>query len=243
MNKYINEIEKSNSFIKAFINEFNKVLLKEKIKNTKGRIKTRTIKDHYVNKLFNYKEFKKYTISQSLSGISFELRKLNQFNDVENGLFIHRANFEISKKNNEVKLESISFRNILDKKNSIDYSLSVDSEKKDLILSLVLGCNETANEKLLSIDSNKVKMYDLPRNGNPSKEFELNKKILDVFEEVAKVNKEIFFDFLFLGKDLDKEMIDLLSISYDIDWKNKNVFRINIKDKESKLTNNEKLKP
>lgn len=242
MNKYINEIEQSNSFIKAFINEFNKLLVEEKSKNKKGRIKIKTIKDHYVNTLFNYKDFKKYTISQSHSGISFELRKLNQFNEVKNGLFIQRAYFEISKKNNEVKIESINFRNILNKEISIDYSLSIDYDNKDLIVSLVLSCNETANEKLLSIESNKVKVYELPVPKNPSKEFELNKKFLDIFEEVAKINKEIFCDYLFLGKDLDKQMIDLLSIGYDIDWKNENVFRINFKDKESKLTNSESIK-
>lgn len=241
MNKYINEIEQSNSVVKTFIKEFNKLLLEEKDKKTKGTIKVKTIKDHYVNTLFNYKEFKTYTISQS--GISFELRKLNQFNEFENGLFIQRAYFEISKKNNKVKLESINFRNILNKEISIDYSLSIDSENKDLILSLVLSCNETANEKILSIESNKVKIYYLSNPKNPSKEFELNKKGLEVFEEAAKVNKELFFDYLFLGKDIEKEMIDLLSISNDIDWKNESIFRMNFKNKESKLTTNEKLKP
>lgn len=241
MNKYINEIEKSNSFIKTFISEFNKLLLEEKTKNPKGKIKIKTIKDHYINTLFNEKEFKEYTIKISDIDMSFELKKVNVNNNIENGLFIDRAYFEINKKNNKVKVQSIFFKKNIKNNISILYGLMGDSKTKDLNVVILFKCNETKNEKMFAIEYDEIKCYELPSHDKPSKSFELNQKYLNSFFAIAKIDKEIFLDYLLLGKKMDKEVVDLLLLESDIDLKENNIFRVNFSNTESNVKSDKKM--
>lgn len=228
MNKYINEIEQNNSFIKKFIKEFNKLLLEEKSKKSKGCIKIKTINDYYKETLLSNEELKKYEISKSSFDYFFELRRLNKFSNNEEIFFIHRVSFIISKKNNEVKIESINIRKILNKEISIDYKL----EKENSIIFISLSCNETGAEQVISIIGEEVKNYDLMSLSRPSNEYEKHKKIFNAFLDIIKINKDSFMDYLFFGKDMNEELADFLNIMYDINLKYENIFRINFKNQE-----------
>lgn len=241
MNKYIEIIKENNSIIIKLLNEFNKLLLEEKTKNPKGKIKIKTIKDHYINTLFNEKEFKEYTIKISDIDMSFELKKVNVNNNVENGLFIDRAYFEINKKNNKVKVQSIFFKKNIENNISILYGLMGDSKTKDLNVVILLKCNETKNEKMFAIEYDEIKCYELPSHDKLSESFELNQKYLNSFFAIAKIDKEIFLDYLLLGKKMDKEVVDLLLLENDIDLKENNIFRIDFSNTELNVKSDKKM--
>lgn len=224
MNKYIEAIKNNDKFLINFFSIYNDFFKKEKDK--KGMIKAHDILK--LDPMMLYKENFKINRLDSSSSTKYTIERLNMF-EYQTGLNIKSFFIEISKKNNEVLLNSISIKNKLDKDMTIEYSINI--EEKETNISIILYCNLNNVETILSINTSGIKIYSLDNKNEKNDNYEKNKEFLYKLKDIAEINKELVLDYLLLGKNISKEEFDLFYLENDIfiDEK-KNLFRINLKN-------------
>lgn len=252
MNKYIEIIKENNSIIIKLLNEFNKLLLEEKEKKTKGKIKSKTIEEYYDSRILNDESLGKYQITNIYSDSSFVLYNGNgfsgqgwkesdfEFAKPDEGLFLQSVCFKISKQKNEVEVNHIQLMNRLVEGFLVGYTFNKEKNGKESIY-ISLSFNKKSTQPVFSIVNNEVLRGNLNFNNQPTNDLLYIKKQVDSFPILDKIDRELFLDYLFLGKEFDKEISDLLLLSSDVDLKNNNILRINLLNNKLNIKNNKKL--
>lgn len=252
MNKYIEIIKENNSIIIKLLNEFNKLLLEEKEKKTKGKIKSKTIEEYYDSKILNDKSLGKYKITNIYSDSSFVLYNENgfsargwtgsdfEFAKPDEGLFIQSVCLKISKQKNEVIVKHIQLMNRLVEGFLVGYTFNEEKNSKEGLY-ISLSFNKHSMQSVFSIVNNEVVIGNLNSNNQPTNDLLYIKKQVESFPILDKIDRESFLDYLFLGKEFDKEISYLLLLSSDVDLKNNNILRINLLNNKLNLKNNKKL--
>lgn len=229
MSKYL-EALKENEIIKKLIETFN-IFLEEEISHRR-KINKKKVFEFYSSKLEKEDWFNN-CILDSLDDKNIYVLNSNGGSKRDKSKRLHVVFFELDIKNRECKIRRASFFK-RESKTIVAHSISYDNDIETLLISVKSRIN--GNSSYMSQTNGKVVVTNNVRE-DMDKCFKNNKEILEKIALLAKHNTDEVFDYLFLGKSLDANFLELAILEHDVKLKTEDsIFKINLKDnKEDNL--------
>lgn len=231
INNYMEAIEK-NEIINELINSFSILLLEEK--NKKGRISESKVFNFYTDNL-EKKDYFNNCYFESIGVTNNYILHTEKKLMANKNVFLNYVTFQLDKKNLKCNIKAASFENNLEGI-KVNHKIAVRNGEMDL--SIELSNENKGNAYSINLENNKVIEREIKNNHFNEKAFLEGKEELNKILKASEYNQELIFEYLFLGKKLNQEFLDMLLLDCDLSMDNSyNIFRINLNEKVVPMKN------
>lgn len=223
--KYLESLKK-NEIINELLNSFSILLLEEKSK--KGKISEANVFKFYTDNLEKKDYFNKCYFESIGVTNHYILHTEKKLMDNKN-VFLSYITFELDKKNIKCNIKNVIFENNIQ---GIKVNHKIGIRNGSMDLSVELSNENKGNSYSINLENNKVIEREVKNNHFNEKEFSEGKEYLKKILKACEYNQELIFEYLFLGKKLNQDFLDLMLLECDLSMDNSyNVFRINLNEK------------